>query len=251
MVVNLQDGKDPDDAFSSIPYEKGFTFLYHLEQLLGKEKFDTFIPHYFSTFARRSLDSFQFKETIIAFFADDAEATRKLQDLDWDAWYYAPGYPPKPDFDTSLVDVCFALADRWKERSSGRSSDFKPGETDIKGLSANQLVVFLEKIEQAEPSISADDSRLMGSTYGFAKSQNIEVVSRYFRVGLRANDDSVVQPTAELLGKVGRMKFVRPLYRRLRDVDRELVLKTFEKNEGFYHPICRQMVRQDLFGTKG
>lgn len=44
LVVDLK-GKDPDDAFSSVPYEKGFTFLYYLEKLVGKEKWDKFIPH--------------------------------------------------------------------------------------------------------------------------------------------------------------------------------------------------------------
>ena len=44
LVIDLK-GKDPDDAFSSIPYEKGFTFLYYLEKLIGKAEFDRFIPH--------------------------------------------------------------------------------------------------------------------------------------------------------------------------------------------------------------
>ena len=57
-------------------------------------------------------------------------------------------------------------------------------------------------------------------------------------------------PTAELLGKVGRMKFVRPLYRLLEKCDRDLAVKTFEKNKDFYHPICRQIVEKDLFGEK-
>jgi leukotriene-A4 hydrolase len=44
LVLDLK-GKDPDDAFSSIPYEKGFVFLYYLEKLIGKAKWDKFIPH--------------------------------------------------------------------------------------------------------------------------------------------------------------------------------------------------------------
>jgi hypothetical protein len=43
-VIDLK-GKDPDDAFSSVPYEKGFVFLYYLEKLIGKAKWDKFIPH--------------------------------------------------------------------------------------------------------------------------------------------------------------------------------------------------------------
>jgi leukotriene-A4 hydrolase len=42
------------------------------------------------------------------------------------------------------------------------------------------------------------------------------------------------------------MKFVRPLFRALNDVDRKLAVKTFEKNRDFYHPICRGMVEKDL-----
>lgn len=34
LVPSLQE-VDPDEAFSSVPYEKGFALLYHLEELLG------------------------------------------------------------------------------------------------------------------------------------------------------------------------------------------------------------------------
>jgi len=34
LVVKL-DGVDPDDAFSSVPYEKGHSLLFYLETLLG------------------------------------------------------------------------------------------------------------------------------------------------------------------------------------------------------------------------
>ena len=57
LVHNLKDGSDPDDAFSTVPYEKGSTLLYHIETLIGQEKFDKFIPHYFHTFRYKSLDT--------------------------------------------------------------------------------------------------------------------------------------------------------------------------------------------------
>lgn len=34
LVPSLED-VDPDEAFSSVPYEKGFALLYHLEELMG------------------------------------------------------------------------------------------------------------------------------------------------------------------------------------------------------------------------
>ena len=56
---------------------------------------------------------------------------------------------------------------------------------------------------------------------------------------------------ADFLGTVGRMKFVRRLYWLLNEVDRALAVGTFERHRAFYHPICREIVRRDLYGEKG
>ncbi|KAL8997992.1 MAG: hypothetical protein Q9188_006196 [Gyalolechia gomerana] len=210
LVIDLK-GKDPDDAFSSVPYEKGFHFLYYLEKLIGKEKWDTFIPHYFTKYKGKSLDSYDFKSTLIEFFAPDAETSKAIGDVDWDAWFYKAGFPPKPDFDTSLVDVCYALADKWQQYDGAMEKRFEPQPEDIKGWMANQVVVFLERIQSFDQPISKEAVHVMGETYNFTKSQNVEVLSRYLTVGLMARSEEVLEPTAELLGKVGRMKFVRPL----------------------------------------
>ena len=133
-------------------------------------------------------------------------------------------------------------------------------------------------MQDFKQALSKEYVERMGKEYGFAKSGNVEIVSRYFGVGLRAKDRAVYGPTAELLGKVGRMKFVRTLcvffflpvrrllspenacladisfdrcrFRQLNAVDRELAVETFEKNKDFYHPICRGQVEKDLFGKK-
>lgn len=247
LIPNLKD-QDPDDAFSSIPYEKGFTFLYYLEKLVGKDKWDKFIPHYFTTFAQKSLDSYEFKANLMEFFAKDATASEKLKSVDWDTWFYAPGYPPKPDFDTSMVDVCYELADKWQALDTG-DSKFKPAASDISSWTANQSVVFLEKIQTWKTPLSPALVEKMGEVYSYASSKNVEVVSRYLIVGLKARCKAVYTPTTELLGRVGRMKFVRPLYRNLRECDEKLAQATFERYKQFYHPICKEMAHKDVYGN--
>lgn len=69
----------------------------------------------------------------------------------------------------------------------------------------------MERVQEFESPLSKDDVRLMDKEYRFSKSKNVELVSRFFEIGLIAKDEDVYEPTAELLGKVGRMKFVRPL----------------------------------------
>lgn len=166
---------------------------------------------YFTSFARKSLDSNEFKQNLIDFYSSDPIAASALESLDWDAWFYAPGFPPKPDFDTSLVDVCYELAAKWEFRSLDESSDFQPQASDIKGWTANQVVVFLERVQGFKRPLKDEDARSMGTEYEFTKSQNVEVLSRYYLIGLKARDEDVYGLTVELLGKVGRMKFVRPL----------------------------------------
>lgn len=117
LIPNLQSGVDPDDAFSTVPYEKGFHFLYYLEKLVGRDAFDKFIPHYFSKYEGKSLDSYEFRDTFMAFFngLGDDEISKKVAGIDWEARFYDPGMPPKPEFDTTYADQCYALAEKWKD----------------------------------------------------------------------------------------------------------------------------------------
>jgi leukotriene-A4 hydrolase len=128
--------------------------------------------------------------------------------------------------------------------------DYTPSPKDIEGLTANQIVVFLERVQLFKTPLTSAQSQAMGKAYSLSASRNVELSSRYFGIGLTARDETVYHPTAELLGKVGRMKFVRPLYRQLEKADRKLALETFEKNKDFYHPICKGLVEKDL-GVEG
>lgn len=116
-LIISHEGIDPDDAFSTVPYEKGFHFLYYLDRLVGRAVWDKFIPHYFATWSGKSLDSFDFKDTFLGFMTrlEDDDIDKKLETIDWDEWFYKPGLPPKPEFDTTLAGVCYDLAEKWKD----------------------------------------------------------------------------------------------------------------------------------------
>ncbi|KAK0720797.1 peptidase family M1-domain-containing protein [Lasiosphaeris hirsuta] len=239
-------GIDPDDAFSTVPYEKGFHFVFYLDRLVGRENFDKFIPFYFTRWTNKSLDSFEFRDTFLEFFGtpEYASLKDKISEIDWEGRFFTPGLPPKPEFDTSLADVCYELAEKWK------GTDFTPGASDISSWTGNQVLVFLDAVQDFKEPLTVEQSQSLGAAYGLVESKNAELKTAYFQIALRAKDTSAYQGVANLLGEVGRMKFVRPLFRSLNKVDRELALKTFEKNRDFYHPICRQMVEKDLGATK-
>lgn len=123
--------------------------------------------------------------------------------------------------------------------------DYKPSPADIEAFTANQKLVFLSEVQSGE-TLNAERSQLLGNTYQLTSSQNVELLAAYYQIALKAADTTCYEGVADLLGRVGRMKFVRPLFRGLNKVDRPLALETFNKNKDFYHPICRGMVEKDL-----
>lgn len=119
-LVISHDNLDPEDVYSQVAYEKGFHFLYYLDRLVGRNNFDKFIPHYFAKWSGKSLDSFEFRDTFVEFFNSlgDEELCKKVATIDWDAKFFTPGLPPKPDFDTSMVTSCYELAEKWTDAVS-------------------------------------------------------------------------------------------------------------------------------------
>ncbi|CDK29193.1 unnamed protein product [Kuraishia capsulata CBS 1993] len=257
LVQDLKDQTHPDDAFSSVPYEKGFCLLYTLEQTLGGfEVFDPFLSFYFSKYKYKSLDTFEFLDTLYGFFSDKTEL---LDSIDWNTWLYAPGLPPKPKFDTTLVDECYSLAQKWVKVSSENPTKKLLTEQfsakDIAHFKGNQNEVFLDTLVALEGvhgfSWASEGGQLalsvMESVYSYyAKTQNAEYLYRWLRLQLTGRVTSYYTELADWLGTVGRMKFVRPAYVLLDRVDRDLAIATFRKYEMSYHPICRSQVKKDL-----
>ncbi|MFT5812337.1 MAG: leukotriene-A4 hydrolase, partial [Psychroserpens sp.] len=99
LYIDLK-GRDPDDAFSGVPYTKGQLFLVYLEEKFGRETFDTFIMRYFDDHAFQSLGTKNFVTYL------KANLTHKfpnvVSDVELNEWIYEQGLPtytPKPRSD--------------------------------------------------------------------------------------------------------------------------------------------------------
>lgn len=252
LVPDLSGGIDPDDAFSRVPYEKGFYFLYHLQSLVGgPDKFEPFIRHYFETFKFKTVDSNQFKSLFLSFF----KAEEKTLDIDWDTWLYSPGVPPPVNnYDTSLADSSYALALKW-HTCDVMGLGTAPGppdasSSDIAGWGTDRIVAFLDKLAEYR-SLTPLNKRVtshMASIYGFYQTRNAEVKLVFYRLAILAEDEEVLPFVESWLRQVGRMKLIRPMYRSLfrSKMGKELAVKLFAALRDSYHPIASKMVAADL-----
>lgn len=93
MVVDLSNCS-PDDAFSSVPYIKGSTFLRYLEDTLGGPSvFEPFLRYYLDKYKYKSVLTDDFKSTFYDYFSKTI-STDILNSIDWDKWLYSEGMPP-------------------------------------------------------------------------------------------------------------------------------------------------------------
>ncbi|KAI8823567.1 peptidase family M1-domain-containing protein [Fimicolochytrium jonesii] len=238
-------GQDPDDVFSSVPYEKGFSLLYYLEKTLGgPEVFEPYLKAHVRKFAHKSINTTDFKNYLYEFFADKKSI---LDTVDWDAWFFKPGKPPVLNqYDDTLAKACEELAQEWDKKRGDSNPTVDRASFDK--FNAGQKIMFLEKLLAKDP-FPHPVLAAMQKTYDLNDVGNAEIKCRWLWLCLNASYEEAFPFATVFLGQVGRMKFVRVLYRALNKAGPKgaaLAKETFLKNRNFYHPICAGMVAKDL-----
>ncbi|KAJ2237855.1 Leucyl aminopeptidase yscIV [Coemansia sp. RSA 1722] len=242
-------GIDPDDAYSTIPYDKGAHMLYYLEQLVGGPTvFEPYMRAYINEFQGRSIDTDDWKAYLLAYFAKhNPEKLELLNGVDWAKWFYAPGMPPVGNkYDERPQRVCLDLADRWLKAAESSAYDQFSAE-DIEAFSTMQKVIFLTRLAESAP-LKHDTLAAIDSAYALTSYRNFEVRFGWLALALKSHYMEVTSSVVDMLSIQGRMKYTRPLYRLLHACPdgKDLAEKTFKRLRGFYHPICARMVEKDL-----
>jgi len=236
-------GEDPDDSFSSVPYEKGFNLLFYLEKVVGGPSvFEPYIKAHVTKFQNQSITSEQFREFFVEYFADQK---KKLEVVDWKAWFHAPGLPPvRPEFDQTLAEACTRLTEKWERtRVAQHQDDLKREE--YASLTPEQKVVFLAQLGTKEP-LPLEAVGKLDSLYNITAETNSEIKYRWHMLALKANYQPIFTEVVKFITSQGRMKYIRPLYRSLAVCSRDLAVKTFQSNKAFYHPIAAKQLTVDL-----
>ncbi|XP_050440374.1 leukotriene A-4 hydrolase isoform X2 [Adelges cooleyi] len=241
LVVDLT-GIDPDDAFSTCPYEKGHTFLFWLEKLFGADKFNLFFKSYVDKFKYKSISTNDFKSYLLSYFQDD---DKSLQ-IDWDLWLDTPGMPPIiPHYDTSLQDACVALLERWTKWDESGEEPFN--KSDLIEFETNQTVQFLALLLKVD-NMTLSKIKAMQKAYNFNGSRNCEILLRWLRTCIKVKWLEQLEWVFTFINHSGRMKYVRPIYRDLyawQEV-RVQAIENFEKNKTSMMYVCRHTVAKDL-----
>ena len=133
LRLDLQ-GVDPDDAFSSIPYEKGARFIIAIERQVGRARFDQFMIEYMRRFRFQSITSEEFIQFLDEQLPGTSEKVLAQQ------WLYETGMPPNaPVFTSAPLEELTALAQAW---TAGQ----RPTEAQLQQWGPRQVLVFLQHL---------------------------------------------------------------------------------------------------------
>lgn len=246
---------DPDDVFSTVPYEKGYTLLYCLEELVGGPSvFEPFFHAHIQKHAGLAIDSACFVEFIKEYFADNATVLEKLNAFSWQQWLKGTGMPPRiPQYDQEMMTPCRHLASVYLNQQS--TSDDDDISKEYRALSPAQRVMFwdllLVAMQQSKESteIIANCIDSLHCMADISHCSNVEILLKWHLLAIRSASQKHYQAAAHFATLHGRMKYCRPVFRELFNCGgdaRQLALSVFEQHASFYHPIAAAMIRKDL-----
>jgi len=222
-------GVDPDDAFSSIPYEKGSRFLALIERTAGREKFDRFIRDYMARFRFTSITS----EEFIAFLDEKLpgiSAQVKAED-----WLYKPGMPANaPVFRSDRLEEITGLAKKWSQGT-------RPSKDQIASWKPTEMLLYLQHLPD---QMDAASCAALDRSLDLMKRGNYEILVEWLSIAAGSDYDPAFPRIREVLSRVGRMKYLRPLYRSLgkHPRTRALAREIFAAAGPGYHGVARRMV---------
>lgn len=240
------DLKNPDDAFSIVPYEKGFQFLLYLEKAVGVESFRGFLRVFMRKFSYKSVDTNEFIQSFNDYFNQvmgKKQAAIILRKINWDDWLKKPGYPPQPlEFKVDDFDECKNLSEKFLNEEEFNQEIIEK----YLSFDVNLKLIFLKNIYEKNGTLSEEKLKILQEKFQLDLEKNKEISFVWFKICVKNKFLENMKAVEEFLGSTGRMKFVNPLYEELYKVDPYLATQIFERKKMSYHPITREIVSKKL-----
>jgi leukotriene-A4 hydrolase len=228
LAIDLR-GRNPDDVFSNIPYEKGALFLRELEQKVGRENFDAFLMQYFEDFAFQSITTDQFiaylDKTLLANYPEKLDRERIH------AWIFEPGLPenaPKPESDA--FDIIDKVRAQWLAGSRPAS------DIDTRLWTVHQWLYFLNNMPKSLTSSQLDE---LDAAFSLTNTSNNEIAHSWLMIAVANEYKPAYERLYNYLTSIGRNKLVKPLYRELVKTPegKAFAAKAFAEAKPGYHPL--------------
>ena len=243
-------GIDPDDGFSTIPYEKGYQFLVYLEEKVGEDIFREIMAKYINTYKYKSVDWTDFKkiyEEYVSEKMNKRNARRLLSSIDWDKWVTEKGFPSyKMEFKSKYTDEVDSLIQQFlkgKENPENALKTFRNWHTNVK-------LTFLDEIKKNIQKFDEDLILKIKKELNLVEEYNDDVKAIWYEITLNKGMNDEIENIKKFLETHGRLKYLKPLYFGWIKLNLEEARNFFDENKYLYHPIARRLIQNKFDSQK-
>jgi hypothetical protein len=217
-------GIDPDEAFSVVPYEKGYLFLRTLEEAAGRDRFSSFLRRYVERFRFQAITTEDLERIL------DEELPGVAAQVDAKAWLHGTDVP---------ANAPVVRSTRLEELA--RIGNRIPSPEQVRAWTATEWQLYLDALPHPAPLELCGQ---LDAQYHLTRAANYEVLVAWLVLAAQSNYEPALPRVEDVLRRVGRMKYLRPLYLALarNPRTREFARECFERSHDGYHPIARQVI---------
>jgi len=233
LKLNLE-GRNPDDGMTDIAYEKGYLFLRTLEETVGRERFDKFLRNYFDENAFKTMTTEKFIDYLNQNLLSELETKPNIE-----SWIYEPGLPDNyPQPESTLFDKVDSVRSAWEK------GEMVASELSVSDWSTHEWLHFLRGLKD----LNKDKMAELDAAFGFTKTGNSEIAAEWFELSIKNNYKEAYPKMEEFLIRVGRRKFLKPLYTELakNPEDLEWAKKVYGKARSNYHSVSTETIDKIL-----
>ncbi|MGI8639311.1 MAG: M1 family metallopeptidase [Pyrinomonadaceae bacterium] len=231
-------GRDPDDGFTGVPYEKGALFLRYLEETVGREKFDKFVRGYFDSHAFQSITTETFVDYLQKNLID--KNPKLISRADVDEWIYNAGLPknaPQP------------MSDAFT-KVQAQSNNWLGGGITAQAIQTGVWTTqeWLHFLTSLPPDLGASRMKELDQAFNLTQRGNSEIAFQWLLMSIKNNYSAADARLEEFLTTIGRRKFVKPLFEELAKTPAgtKRANEIYAKARPGYHPITIASVDEIL-----
>ena len=241
--------RDPDEGLTDIAYEKGRFFLMMLEQLYGRAAFDEFLNGHFRKYAFGTVTTDLFLADLKAFHEKQVAGNGLSPLPTWRdfeprvmAWIDGEGLPlggfpvlESKEFERVEQQVSKFL---WSGEPlhAGSSIPCDASVIDTSGFTTHHWLHLLRKLHTRADGLpgrlSREEMAGLDARFHFTQTQNAEIACDWFVLSIQSDYRPAYQAMHDFLLKVGRRKFLMPIY--------EALLAQYVVKDGKYEPAFAQ-----------
>ncbi|GFP99454.1 leukotriene a-4 hydrolase homolog [Phtheirospermum japonicum] len=206
---------------------------------IGRQAFDEFLKKYIATFKFQSIDT----ETFLDFLKANVHGIEGHIDLK--VWTEGTGIPP--DAMEPVSDIYTKIVSLANEFKVGKM----PNEDEVADWGGMEWELYLENLPK---SVDASQVSALDARYRLSESQDYEVKVAFLQLAISSRCSNYYNEVEKTLKEVGRMKYLRPLYRALvegtgREEEKIFAKRVFSEACACYHPIAQGVHRKFAWST--